>query len=275
MSSTEKILNNVIVVIDPAEKTQFALKRAMMMNEILEDGVSIHLYITFEMDKLRKGQGVFQFHCDNTWFADLVKPLTEANINYTAEVFWTEDWHRSIQDMVRRRDAQLIIMSDYTTEKNQNDLSPSKWSLLRIADCPVLIVHPTAELQRKTILAAVNMQTDNPRYAELNEKILKMSRLMAQSYGAEKHIVNAYEDSMEFPDRAKLLRDTEADQKNIHVQQGNPATIISTVADDIDADVVVIGTLARRGILAAMRGNTCEEIIKRLNRDVMIINCAH
>jgi universal stress protein E len=247
----------------------------MMMNEILEGGVSIHLYITSEMDKLRKGQGVFQFHCDNTWFADLVKPLTEANIKYTAEVFWTEDWHRSIQDMVRRRDAQLIIMSDYTTEKNQNDLSPSKWSLLRIADCPVLIVHPTAELQRKTILAAVNMQTDNPRYAELNEKILKMSRLMAQSYGAEKHIVNAYEDSMEFPDRAKLLRDTEADQKNIHVQQGNPATIIATVADDIDADVVVIGTLARRGILAAMRGNTCEEIIKRLNRDVMIINCAH
>lgn len=275
MSYSPEILNNVIVVIDPAEETQYALKRAMMMNEILSGGVAIHLFISFEMEKLHKGKDSFEFHCDNKWFSDLVKPLVEAKIPHTAEVFWTEDWHRSIEDVVGRRDAGLIIMSDYTTEKNQNDLSPSKWSLLRVSNCPVLIVHPTAELRRKTILAAVNMQTENPRYAELNAKILQMSRLMAQSYGADKHIVNAYEDSMEFPDRAKLLRDTDAKQENLHVQQGNPATIIATVADDIDADVVVIGTLSRRGILAAMRGNTCEDIIKRLNRDVMVLNCAH
>jgi len=36
--------------------------------------------------------------------------------------------------------------------------------------------------------------------------------------------------------------------------------------------VVVIGTLSRRGIMAAMRGNKSEEIIRKLNRDVMILN---
>lgn len=272
MAEDKKKLQNVLVVIDPAEETHFALKRAMMMNQILESGVNIHLFISFEMEKLSKGQGSFEFYCDNAWFADLVKPLVQDNISYTAEVFWTEDWHRSIMDSVKRNDVDLIIMSDYTTEKNQNNLSASKWSLLRVSDCPVLIVHPTAKLQRKTILAAVNMQTSNPRYVELNEKILRMSRLMAEAYGADKHIVNAYEDSIEFPDRAKLLRDTQATQENIHVQQGNPTTIIATVADDIDADVVVIGTLSRRGIMAAMRGNKSEEIIRRLNRDVMVLN---
>ena len=263
---------NVLVVIDPAMEEQYALKRAMKMDEILDGGVKIHLFISFEMDELRKSQDTFDFYCDSHWFADLVKPLIEANIEYTAEVFWTADWHNSILDSSKRNDTGLIIMSDYSSEKNRNDLSAAKWSLLRVSNCPVMIVHPETELQRKTILAAVNMQTDNPRYVDLNSKILSLTRIMAVAYGAEKHVVNAYEDSMEFPDRAKLLRDTETSQENTHVQLGDPVEIISGVAEDIDADVVVIGTLSRRGIMAAMRGNKSEEIIRMIKRDVIILN---
>ncbi|MBL4801402.1 MAG: universal stress protein [Emcibacter sp.] len=272
MSKEKKAFHNILVVIDPAKETQYALKRALKMNELLDGGVNIHLFISFEMDELNKTQNKFEFVCDHNWFGELVKPLVDDGIEYSAEVFWTADWHQSILKCVRRHDVDLIVMSDYTTGTNHNDLSAAKWSLLRVSDCPVLIVHPEAKMERQTILAAVNMQTDNPRYVELNEKILKMTRLMAGTYGAEKHIVNAYEDSMQFPDRAKLLRDTDSKQENTHVQQGNPVNIISEVADNINADVVVIGTLSRRGIMAAMRGNKSEEIIRKLNRDVMVLN---
>ncbi|NOZ65366.1 MAG: universal stress protein [Alphaproteobacteria bacterium] len=272
MSKDKNSFRNILVVIDPAKETQFALKRALKMNGILEGGIKIHLFVSYEMDELRKSQDTFEFHCDNDWFADLVKPLTAEGIDYSAEVFWTADWHQSILGSVRRNDIDMIVISDHMTEENGNDLSAAKWSLLRISDCPVLIVYPGAQVQRKTVLAAVNMQTSNPRYVELNRKILAMSRQIAVAYGAEKHIVNAYEDSMEFPDRAKLLRDTETKQENTHVQQGDPVEIIADVANDIDADVVVIGTLSRRGIMAAMRGNKSEKIIRKLNRDVMILN---
>ncbi|PCI34544.1 MAG: hypothetical protein COB54_01840 [Alphaproteobacteria bacterium] len=272
MSEELKTFSDVLVVIDPAKKEQYALKRALKMNEILDGGVKIHLFISFEMDELRKSQNGFDFHCDNKWFADLVKPLEKANVDYTAEVFWTPDWHLSVIGSVKRHNIGLIIMSDYTTEKNRNELSAAKWSLLRVSECPVLIVHPATELQRKTILAAVNMQTDNPRYADLNQKILKLTQVMSVVYGAEKHVVNAYEDSMQFPDRAKLLRDTNVEQQNMHVVLGNPTDIISEVADEIDADVVIIGTLSRRGIMAAMRGNKSEEIIRKLNRDIIVLN---
>lgn len=263
---------NVLVVIDPAMKEQYALNRAMKMNEILDGGVKVHLFISFEMDELRKSQDTFDFYCDNDWFAELVKPLIKGNIEYTAEVFWTADWHHSILASAKRNDIGLIIMSDYSSKKDRNDLSPAKWSLLRVSSCPVMIVHPGTILQRKTILAAVNMQTGNPRYVDLNKKVLQLARIMAQAYGAEKHIVNAYEDSMEFPDRAKLLRDTEAKQENTHVHLGDPIEIISEVAEGIDADVVVIGTLSRRGIMAAMRGNKSEEIIRMIKRDIIILN---
>ncbi len=272
MSEELKIFKNVLVVIDPAMKEQYALKRAVKMNEILNGGINVHLFISFEMDELRKSQDTFDFYCDSNWFAELVKPLNEENIPFSTEVFWTADWHNSILESVKRNNSEFIIMSDYGTEQNRDDLSAAKWSLLRVSNCPVMIVHPATQLQRKTILAAVNMQTDNPRYVDLNNKILKVSRIMATAYGAEKHIVNAYEDSMEFPDRAKLLRDTDAKQENTHVHLGDPVEIISEVAEEIDADVVVIGTLSRRGIMAAMRGNKSEQIIRKIKRDVIILN---
>ncbi|MBL4613105.1 MAG: universal stress protein [Emcibacter sp.] len=272
MSDEKKAFNNVLVVIDPAKDMQYALKRALKMNELMDGGVEIHLFISFEMDELRKSNDKFQFYCDNNWFAELVRPLVKNNITYTAEVFWTADWHHSILASVERHNIDMVVMSDHKTANSRNDMSAAKWALLRVSPCPVLIVHPEAQAQRKRILAAVNMQTDNPRYVELNEKILKRAQQMAIAYGAEKHVVNAYEDSTEFPDRAKLLRDTDTKQENTHVHQGAPADIITKVADDIEADIVVIGTLSRRGIMAAMRGNKSEEIIRKLNRDVMVLN---
>lgn len=265
-------LKNIIVAIDPLEKVQYALNRALTMNKVLDGGINIHLFISMEMDKLHKFHDTYQYACDGEWFNELVKPMVDGGIDYTSEVIWTDAWHRSMVETSQKYDADLIIISDYTTENDRTDLTPSKWALLRASECPVMIVHPQTNLDRNTILAAVNMQTDNARYAELNEKILSYSALLADKYGAEKHIVNGYEDGMEYPDRAKLLRDTDTKQENIHVRQGGPRAIISEVATEIDADIVVIGTLARRGVMAAMRGNKSERIIRELSCDVMVLN---
>ena len=272
MSEEKLTLRNIVVAIDPSEETQYALSRALMMHKVIDGGINIHLFIAIEMDKLRKGRDSFEFSCDGNWYNELVKPMVDAGIDYTSEIIWTDAWQRSIVAATKRHDADLVIVSDYAKDKKHTDLSSAKWALLRISECPVMIVHPSTKLDRQTILAAVNMQTDNARYAELNEKIIRYSDLLATKYGAEKHVVNGYEDGMEYPDRAQLLRDTNTKQQNVHVRQGGPRAIISEVATEISADVVVIGTLARRGVMAAMRGNKSERIIRELSCDVMVLN---
>lgn len=272
MSDNNLSLKNIIVAVNPAQKEHYALERALMMNRILEGGVNIHLFISMDMEDLRKDQDTFEYSCEGGWHDELVKPMVDAGIDYTSEILWTDEWHRSITQMTKKRSADLVIMSDYATEKGQTELSSSKWALLRVSKCPVMIVHPSSKMERQTILAAVNMQTDNPRYAELNEKILSYSNLLAIKYGAEKHVVNGYEDGMEYPDRARLLRETDTKQENLHLKQGGPKSIISEVATEINADVVVIGTLARSGVMAAVKGNKSESIIRDLTSDVMVLN---
>ena len=272
MSESNLKLKNVIVAIDPMDSNQYGLERAIEMNAVLEGGINIHLFITTEMDKVRKAEDSFEFTCEGEWYGELTKPMADRGIDYTAQLTWTDNWHRSINAAAEKQNADLIIMSDYTSENSQTELTPSQWALLRASKCPVMIVYPNTGLENKTVLAAVNMQTDNPRYAELNEKINTFSNLLADKYDAEKHIVNAYDDGMEYPDRAKLIRDTNTKQENIHVKQGSPRAIISETATEINANIVVIGTLARSGIMAAMRGNKSEKIIRDLKCDVMVLN---
>lgn len=272
MSGKEPNLKNVIVAIDPLDNTQHALERALIMNEVLDGGINIHLFISLETDKLHQLHDTFEFSRDDGWFRELVKPMVDAGIDYTSEVVWTDVWHRSMNASVDKYDADLIFISDNSTKLSRTDLTPSKWALLRASTCPVLIVHADSPLKRKNILAAVNTQTDDPRYSALNEKIVAYSTLLAEKYNAEKHVVNGYEDSMDYPDRAKLIQSTGTKQENIHVKQGSPSEIIANISKEIDADIVVIGTLARRGVMAAMRGNKSEDIIRELSCDVMVLN---
>lgn len=267
-------LNDVLVVIDPTEREQYALTRALMMNDFIKGGVKVHLFISLEQEKLQSLNSAGEFYAKSDWFEQVAKPLKEANIEFTSEVYWTENWHDSVVDASKRYNIDLIILSDYRKEDRATELSATKWSLLRDSICPVLIVDPTTKLHKRTILSAVNMQTDNPKYAKLNDKIIQISNVIAESYGAQKHFVNACEGIDEFPDRQRMMRIGDTGRKNIHIKIGDPTDVIGEVSKAIDTDMVIIGTLARKGVMAAMVGNKSEDIIKRLNRDVLVVNSA-
>ena len=55
------------------------------------------------------------------------------------------------------------------------------------------------------------------------------------------------------------------------VREGLPEKVIPQVAKTLDAELVVIGTVGRVGISAALIGNTAEHVIDELNCDVLAI----
>ena len=84
--SVENTLNNVLVAIDPMENEQHALGRARMMNEFVEGGIKIHLFIALEQEKLYKIHDAQDYFRDATWVNELIKPLVTEKIEHTAEV---------------------------------------------------------------------------------------------------------------------------------------------------------------------------------------------
>ncbi len=49
----------------------------------------------------------------------------------------------------------------------------------------------------------------------------------------------------------------------------DPASVIPRYAREIGADTVLIGTMARQGASALMKGNTSEKVLSKLDLDVI------
>lgn len=268
MKANEKTL----VVIDPAEEVHIALDRALITSRLRTQRPDIHIFIGVDV-AVKNASGKHGILTrDTTWFETLIQPLRDEGLTVTTEVCLSGDWQHAVLQSAEREQADVIVVPDYSTVSKNLILSDAKWALLRHASCPVLIVRPGADAKRKTVLAAINFGAQDARYESLNDKILDSGQWMAGRYGADLHVVNAYEDSLHYPDRGQLARKLGLASDHIHVKQGNPEAVIDDTAKELGADVVVIGTLSREGILAAMRGNTSEKVLGLLSQDVLTLN---
>ena len=262
-----------LVVVDPSHERHLALDR---MVEIIRGRqratlAEVHLFIGFESEDKSDPNIPEEVFRGREWVRELIRPLIELDVDFTAEYFWTMNWQRSIINAVNRYDCDAIILSKSSVE-NKRGIADSKWILLRRAGCEVVIVGTDSGGPLKCVLASVNIQTEDPEYQALNEKILNRGKTLAKFYGAEFHVVNAYTGTEDFPDRDRIQRMTDLPREHIHRDMGRAEDIISGVATKVNADLVILGTKARQGLLGSMQGNVSEKVIDKLTVDVIVLN---
>ena len=259
-----------MVIIDPTRDKHIALERALTTSMVrnLQPEIRLFIAVNDETTDLRAEND--NLYRDQAWLEELTAPLTEAGAKYSLELCWSDDWQAAALHSAKKFRPSHIFMPDYQQDKRGRHYSNKQWALLRRSKVPVTIVRPDQGGPRKKLLAAVNFQKDNnSKYAELNRKIVEEGMDIARQYGAEFYVVNAYSNSMDYPDREQIMRRTGLDTHHVHVEEGDPADVIADYAQKIGADAVLIGTLARSGALAIMRGNTSEKVLSRVQQDVI------
>lgn len=266
----------ILIVVDPAQEQPTALDRALMTVKLAKVSTDasikpLHILLAVDMDNTDTSADNEQIYLNrDRFFEKIVNPLQESGVGYTMEMSWSTDWYGSIVKAAEKQEAGLIMLPLSVRPSGRERLfNESIWHLLRTATAPILVVQPGAKPQRKTILAAVNFQSHKPEYQRLNELIIARAQWTAANYGADLHVVNAYKDSLNYPDRAKLATETQVDTANIHVRIGEPDEVIAEVAKEVDADILVIGT---RGRSSRWRGNTTEKIITQVECDILSIH---
>jgi nucleotide-binding universal stress UspA family protein len=183
--------------------------------------------------------------------------------------------------------------------------------LLRKCPCPVWLVKPESPKTYQTILAAVDVNDLYPseelktRYL-LKHQILEMAISLALSECAELHIIHAWlainegmlrgafiarpeEEVVSYVEEVRqqrvqnmnvLMSETidKLGQETIeyltpkkHLINGDPRKKIPVFAEEVKADLVVMGTVARTGLSGFFMGNTAETILNQLNCSVLAI----
>ncbi len=270
MSRPEKLF----VVVDPNDDHHIALERAIITSALHTTKPQVHAFVAVDGDAVDTRSTNDRLFRDLTWFEQNIKsPLANAGISYTLEVSWSGEWQKSIVNSAKRLGADLIYLPVHAkTNPSRFSFTESKWELLKTASCPVVLIRPGANAQRKVILAAVNFQAQRDVQIALNKKIIEQAKHFAKVYGADLQIINGYLDSMNYPDRAKIINEAGLSNEKIHVENGYTSEVVSALAARINADLIVMGTLGQNGMTTTRRGNTAERLIAAVDTDVMVIN---
>lgn len=261
----------IFVIIDATQEQHLALERLIITSEIEEPDSHIHLFISVDPEKTSLDAGNDSLYRDDQWLKGITNKLDRTGTRYSFEFCWSNEWQKAVLRSAKRFQPDHIFMPAPLGRKSL--FSNEQWALLRTSVAPVSIVRSEDIKPRRKLLAAINIQKhDDPAYARLNEKILAKGQEVAGHYGADFYVINAYKDSMHFPDRQKIMRLSGLPTDRVHVEEGDPANVISRYAKEIDADTVVIGTMARQGAAALMRGNTSEKVLNKLDLDVIALS---
>ena len=182
--------------------------------------------------------------------------------------------------------------------------------LLRKCPCPVWLIKGDEKSDYQTIMVAIDFDDDlEPQEDdinnELNKTLLELSTSLSLSDFTTLHIVNAYHSPqagyislwVDEPDKVEqqllkaeykkrtekmnaLLDDLKhkigAEAFNYlsprtHIVQGPPSRELPNLANTLDADLVVMGTVARAGITGVLIGNTAENILSQLQCSVLAV----
>jgi len=263
--------NKIFVVYDPTRSEQPALDRALAIVGAADVKVHIYACIHAELEEGNKPLEVPKLiAAQQAALEPVLAPFKERGVEASLEVEWGKNWYQAVVRAAERQRTDLVLKSTYRHSSARRFLNrTSDWTLIRECQCPVLLVKEGEPREGSRILAAIDGRSEQPRYEELNKKLISFSRRVSESANSEVHFISAFRELHEFPDKNSLVESCGVPGEQVHIRLGKPEDVIVQGARDIDASLVVVGNAARSGLSAVVNGNTVEKVLDRLECDVL------
>lgn len=294
---------NILAVVDPASDEQKSLARALELACKSHGAVTAFLSVydfSYEMTtmlSIEEREMMRKAVVDDRieWVNSLVETQPNPNdIEISVKVVWHNRVYESILNQADEGKYDLIVKGTHQHDSLKSVIfTPTDWHLLRKSPISILLVKDHAWPENGKILGAVNVGSEDEAHISLNHKISAACKEMASLLKSHAHLVNSYPGTpiniaIEIPefdpqtynesvkvhhDRCMAAHAIEAGitVENCYVREGLPEDVIPALAKDLDAELVVLGTVGRQGLSAALIGNTAEHVIDMLDCDVLAL----
>ncbi|MFT4826597.1 MAG: universal stress protein E [Cryomorphaceae bacterium] len=201
-------------------------------------------------------------------------------------------WEKDIQHWVIKRSGQSFDMVVKTGSHEDSIIYASTdWQLLRECPAPVLIVAEKKWHRTKPVLAAVDLGSSDADIKQLNHQIITTAKILAEALDTQLSLICAIEiptllADMDLIDPTAYVREAREKMKpaivklaqayglphrSFLVKKGPVEKVITSVAAKQRAQLVVMGTVGRRGVRARLLGNTAEKVLRHLRTDVLTL----
>ena len=206
------------------------------------------------------------------------------------EVLWCERSYRAVVDRAEALGAELIVIEANRHGALEHLFHADDWHLLREAPCPVLVL-PRAPRPVTSVIAAVDALAEGPEQELLAERVLDQANAFAHAHGLPLTVVTVVPDPAliyaspvavpltadligELTERARraqhaLLERIGLEPEAARVETGRVEDALAQLATDA---LLVIGSVANKGLKGLVLGNTAERVLHRVTTEMLVVN---
>jgi universal stress protein E len=302
--------DSILVIVDPTAKEQPALARAAWLAEKL--GHDLELFICdydqylagerfFDSKALKKARAsLLQRHLAR--LEKLAAPIREKGIGVKCDTAWDHPLHEGILRKIDAAKPALVVKdTHYHSAIRRSLFSNTDWHVIRDCHYPLWLVKPSDDAAISTLLAAVDPVHERDKPAKLDHKILDLAEQVRAAIDGKLHVVHAFDpapiyavstDAMSFPitepineavaalrsEHQSAMDDLTARHsltpESTRVIEGETREVLVSAVDELNADVVVIGAVARGALKRLALGSTAERVLDFVPCDLLIVKPA-
>ncbi len=299
-----KRFKNILAVVDPARDQDEGLERAA---ELARENEARLAAIVCLDDALPRGEGdvIRQAIVAGMTerLAALAAPVRERGIEVEIRIVFGEPFLEIIRRVLRAQ-HDLVVKVAHTAEFDSGfGFASTDLHLLRKCPCPVWMIAGDGtggDEPRRGVLACVNPVSEDDRDNEVAATILELATSLAIRHGVPCHAVHAWSapleqiwaespwlqlDLADLDELAVLTEERHASRFHelvdrfrplaadfsAHLRKGDPAAVITRIAEELKVEVVVMSTIGRTGIAGLFIGNTAETVLSAVRCSVLAI----
>ena len=292
----------IFVVLEPQMEEQPALQRASFLAKSL--GADLHLYLcaydkAIGIASFLSGAQRDQFvrtmlDGSKVMLERFAGPLRDAGLNVTTEVVWDRHLIEAIIKGLATSGADLVVKMAREHARFQEVIfNHVDWNLMRYSPAPVMLVKDGQWDEVGQVLATVHPAPPSRLHEKLNESVMETSSALARTLAFELHIASAYPAPPVFVPIARgaehldnyrmrmsqlvernvgaLAQQYEVPKDRVHLSEGPVDWVISQVSQNLVAEFVVMGNVARESIAGVSVGTSTEQTLDRLNTNVLLV----
>lgn len=280
-------MTRILAVIDPRDTVHHALDRCK--EQPPEADLDIMAAVFVEHDTAENFAK--NYAAQSEWLREQVTPYIAEGYKITTEVVPFEKLYEAVIETAAKHQADFVVKP-----MRQHSLfetvvrTTTDWNLIRHCPYPLLLVSDQDSIRNKPVLAAIDVCSGDENHEALNTVVLESARRLSSVLDSPTHTVNSWRaptqmmavgsiDTTPYPSPENLRKEHEEALHKVtkeltiaknHLGEGSPTYVINQVAKEITAGVIVLGTVARKGISGALIGNTAEGVLESANCDVMV-----
>jgi universal stress protein E len=222
---------------------------------------------------------------------ELVAALRNRSLEVSGEAVWDHPLDEVVAKHVRAKGVDLVVFAP--AEGHGGALSNSDWRLLTTCPAPILVVKGAADQKYRRIVAAVDPYHAHAKPADLDLAILAQARELQAQTGAALSALHCFTPVEYFgADLANpasqtsgavarreeleiLLRKSDLPASFARLEIGAPHDVLKRLAERGEADVIIMGALARGRLKDWLIGSTAERVLHSGGVDVLAVKPGH